>query len=78
MLVALLALFLLATLRLPLRRIENLDVAALAAFAVPIVLLNERYLEWSVLAACVLLAYLGVALPRWRVSAAQPAAGRCA
>ena len=35
--------------------------------AVPIVLLNERFLEWSVLAAGVLLAYLGVALPReWR------------
>ena len=50
MLVGLLALFLLATLRLPLRRVENLDAAALAAFAVPIVLLNERYLEWSVLA----------------------------
>ena len=50
--------FALATLRAPVRRIENLDVAALAAFAAPIVLLNERYLEWSVFTATVLLAYL--------------------
>jgi hypothetical protein len=55
----LVALFLAATLRLPLRRRENLDAAALAAMAVPIVLLNDRFLEWSVLATGVLLAYLG-------------------
>jgi hypothetical protein len=54
------ALFLFATLRLPLLRRANLDALALAAMAVPIVLLNERYLEWSVLAASVLIAYLGV------------------
>jgi hypothetical protein len=52
------ALFLLATLRLPFRRRENLDVIALVAFVVPVVLLNERYLEWSVMAACVPLTYL--------------------
>ncbi len=57
-LAAMLAAFMLATLRLPLRRIENLDAVALAAFVVPVVLLNERYLEWSVIAACVPLAYL--------------------
>ena len=34
-LAAMLAVFLLATLRLPLRRIENLDALALAAFACP-------------------------------------------
>ena len=50
--------FALATLRAPLRRIENLDAAALAAFALPIVLLNERYMEWSALSSSVLLAYL--------------------
>ena len=55
----LVALFLVATLRLPLRRRENLDAVALAAMAVPIVLLNERFLEWSVLATGILLAYLG-------------------
>jgi hypothetical protein len=53
-----LVVFLLATLRLPLRRIENLDAIALASFVVPIVLLNERYLEWSVPAACAPLVYL--------------------
>ena len=58
MLAAMLAVFLLATLRLPLRRIENLDALALAAFVVPVVLLNERYVEWSVVAACVPLVYL--------------------
>ncbi len=57
-LVALLALFGLATLRLPLLRVENLDVAVLAGFVAPIVLLNERYLGWSVLCASVLLVYL--------------------
>lgn len=68
-LIGLVALFLAATLRLPLRRRENLDAVALAAMAVPIVLLNERFLEWSVLATCVLLAYLA-----WRCLAV--AAGR--
>ena len=57
-LAGLLALFMLAMLRLPVRQIRNIDVAALAAFVVPVVLLNERYLEWSVIAACVPLAYL--------------------
>ena len=57
-LAGLLALFLLATLRLPLRRTHNVDVAALAAFVVPVVLLNERYLEWSAIAAGVPLVYL--------------------
>jgi hypothetical protein len=54
----LIALFLLATLRVPLLRRENLDALAVAAVAVPIVLVNERYLEWSALVAAVLLAYL--------------------
>jgi hypothetical protein len=41
-LAAMLAVFLLATLRLPLRRIENLDARA-GRVVVPVVLLNERY-----------------------------------
>jgi hypothetical protein len=59
-LIALVALFLLATLRLPLRRLGNLDALALAAFVVPVVLMNERYLDWSVLSATALLAYLAM------------------
>ena len=55
---ALAALFLLAVLRLPLRRIENLDALALAGFCAPIVLLNERLLGLSVVTAAALLAYL--------------------
>lgn len=43
--------FLLATAVLPLRRVRNLDVAALLAFVVPVVLLNERLLEASTLSA---------------------------
>jgi hypothetical protein len=58
-LAALVALFLLATLRVPLLRRANLDALALAALAVPIMLLNQRYLEWSVLAGAALLAFLG-------------------
>ncbi len=57
-LAGLVALFLLSSVRLPLRRIENVDAAALALFVVPIVLLNERLLEWSVIAAGALLVYL--------------------
>ncbi|MGH2979398.1 MAG: hypothetical protein ACRDLQ_07150, partial [Solirubrobacterales bacterium] len=58
-LIGLVVLFLAATLRLPFARRDNLDALALAAVVLPIVLLNERYLERSVLAAGVLLAYLG-------------------
>ena len=72
-LAALVALFLLATLRLPLLRRENLDALALAALSVPIVLVNERYLEWSVLAAAGLLAFLGRRC--LRVAAGEHAAG---
>jgi hypothetical protein len=57
-LIGLVVLFLAATLRLPLTRRENFDAAALAAVVVPIVLVNERYLEWSAFAGAVLLAYL--------------------
>jgi hypothetical protein len=59
-LAVLLGVFMLATLRRPLRRIQNLDAAALAGFAVPIVLLNRQYVEWSVIVATTLLAYLAV------------------
>ncbi len=74
-LAALLLLFLLATLRLPLVRIENADVAALAAFVVPVALLNERYLEWSVMAACVPLVYLTVRCARVGLGRSQPSRG---
>jgi Glycosyltransferase family 87 len=43
--------FLLATAVVPLRRIRNLDVAALLALVVPVLLLNERLLVASTLAA---------------------------
>jgi hypothetical protein len=59
-LAALAALFLLAALRLPLRRVENLDAIALAGFCAPIVLLNERLLGLSVVIGAALLAYLVV------------------
>ena len=59
-LIGLLALFLLATLRLPLLRVQNLDVTVLAGFVAPVVLLNERYLAWSVVTGSLLLAYLTV------------------
>lgn len=52
------ALFLLAGLRLPLRRIQNLDALALAGFCAPIVLLNERLLAASLVSGSVLIAYL--------------------
>jgi hypothetical protein len=74
-LVGLLLLFLLATMRLPLARTENADVAALAAFVVPVVLLNERYVEWSVIAACVPLAYLTVRCALVGLGRPQPARG---
>jgi hypothetical protein len=53
------ALFLVATLRVPLVRRHNIDAIALAAVAVPIMLLNTGYPEWSVLVAAGLLVYLG-------------------
>jgi hypothetical protein len=60
MLATLVAVFLLATLRLPLRRGGNFDALALAALVVPVVLMNERYVEWSVLASTGLLGFLAV------------------
>jgi hypothetical protein len=57
---ALVAMFVLATLRLPLRSRANFDAVALAGVVVPVVLMNERFLEWSVLAGVVLLAYLAL------------------
>jgi hypothetical protein len=43
--------FLLATAVVPLRRLRNVDVAALLAFVVPVVLLQQRFAEASTLAA---------------------------
>ena len=74
-LVALLALFLLATLRLPLRRLANLDALALAAFVVPVVLMNERYPDWSVISATALLAYLAVRCAASALGSPAPRSG---
>jgi hypothetical protein len=54
----LLAAFALAAASVPFRRMRNLDVLALAAFAVPVVLMNARLLEASVYTSYPLLAYL--------------------
>jgi hypothetical protein len=54
----LLALFALASAVAPLRSLRNLDVLALASFAVPLVLMNERLLEAAVYASYPPLAYL--------------------
>lgn len=48
----------LATLTRPLRSLHNLDVAALGAATIPIILLNERLFEWSVWPGFALLVYL--------------------
>lgn len=50
--------FLLATAVVPLRRVRNLDVLALLALVVPIVLLDARYVSASTLAALPSLAWL--------------------
>ncbi len=52
------ALFLLATVTLPLRSLQNLDVLALASFVAPVVLLNQRYVSAGVLASYPALIYL--------------------
>jgi hypothetical protein len=54
----LLAVFALATAALPLRSMRNLDVLALASFAVPVLLMNARLLGASVYASYPPLAYL--------------------
>ena len=52
------ALFLLATLTLPLRSLRNLDALAMAGFVLPVVLLNENYVLASVFASYPPLIYL--------------------
>jgi hypothetical protein len=52
------AVFALATATVPFRRIRNLDVLALLAFVLPVVLLNDRLLEASVYASYPPLVYL--------------------
>ncbi len=52
--------FALATAGLPVLSIRNLDVLALTSFAVPVVLMNERFLEAGVYAAYPPLAYLSL------------------
>jgi hypothetical protein len=58
LLAALTALFLLATLRGPLRRWRTLDIVALAAFIVPTVLLDRAWLVAGEASAAVLLLYV--------------------
>ena len=60
MLALLCAVFLLATLSVPLRSLHNLDALALAAFVAPIALLNANYVFASVIASYPLLAYLAL------------------
>ena len=71
------ALFLLATLSMPLRSLSNLDALVLAAFVVPVALLNANYVLASVLASYPLLLYLaarclGVGLLGDRRAAGSP------
>lgn len=54
------ALFVLMTAVVPLRRLRNLDVVALASFVAPVVALDARLVEDSVLLACPALLYLAV------------------
>jgi hypothetical protein len=65
-------LFVLATAGLPLRSLRNLDVLALASFAVPVLLLNARLLELSVYASYPLLAYLCLRCARVAFRAQAP------
>lgn len=58
MLALLTGLFLLATLSLPLRSLQNLDALAMASFVAPVILLNENYVLASVLVSYPLLVYL--------------------
>jgi hypothetical protein len=52
--------FVLALARKPLKGVRTSDIAALTAFAVPVMLVNARLFEASVVAACIPLAYLCV------------------
>ena len=73
----LLVAFLLATLRLPLGSLANLDALALAALAAPQLLLAQRLATASVLAAYPPLLYLAAALRhRWGCGPEAPARGR--
>lgn len=72
----LVALFVLAAAGAPVRTLRNLDVLALASFALPVVLMNERLLEASVYVSYPPLAYLCVRCARvaFRPAEARPAA----
>jgi hypothetical protein len=60
MLALLAAVFLAATLAVPLRSLRNADALALAAFAVPVWLFNESYVRGAVFAGAALMAWLVV------------------
>src|SRR5205823_1564988 len=57
-LIGLAALFIVMTAVVPLRRIRNLDVAALCSFLAPVLLLQRRYIAASVISALPGLLYL--------------------
>ena len=58
MLIGLTALFVLATAVVPLRRMRNLDVLALASLTIPVLLLNQQLVAASVAVSAPALAYL--------------------
>jgi hypothetical protein len=66
-------LFLLAAGVAPLRRRRNLDALALLSFVASVVLLQHRFVDWSVLAALPGLAYLLVRCLRVGLGPSQPA-----
>ncbi len=59
-LIGLAVLFAMMTLVVPLRRIRNLDVAALLSFLAPVVLLQQRYVDASVISAVPGMSYLAL------------------
>jgi hypothetical protein len=66
--------FLLATAVVPLRRVRNLDVAALLALVLPVVLLDERLVTASVLSAAPSLLWLTGRCARLALGPPRPAA----
>lgn len=68
------AVFVLLTAVAPLRRMRNLDVAALASFVVPVVALDQRLVDLSVLTAYPPLLYLAVRCARRGLGSSPPAA----
>jgi hypothetical protein len=72
------ALFVLLTGVTPLRRMRNLDVAAVISLVVPVVLLQYRYVSASVISAAPALIYLLIRLSSRVLGSAQPPASATA